>query len=128
MSDGRWAMGDGRWAIVWLNALHLCILCAAVDSYMSDCTCSGETVGELSVLTEASTREVDAVCIRDCELVQISKEAFKRIIHLFPKVMKKFSKLLAKRHQQVLWLYGCLVVWFPMWLSGCTLAADGEAG
>lgn len=67
----------------------------------------GETVGELSVLTEAPTREADAVCIRDCELVHITRASFQRIIQLFPKVMKRFSRLLAKRHQEV-----CSVVCF----------------
>jgi CRP-like cAMP-binding protein len=58
-------------------------------------------VGELSVLTEAGVRESDAVCIRDCELVCISSAAFDRITSLFPKVMRRFSQLLAKRHQEV---------------------------
>ncbi len=61
----------------------------------------GEVVGELSVLTNAATYDSDAVCVRDCEMVMVSVEAFQRIITLFPKVLKRLSDMVAKRHQEV---------------------------
>ena len=61
----------------------------------------GEVVGELTVLTNAATYDSDAVCVRDCELVMVSVEAFQRIITLFPKVLKRLSDMVAKRHQEV---------------------------
>jgi hypothetical protein len=60
-------------------------------------------VGELAVLTDAQVYDHDALCVRDCEVVNVSVEAFQRIVALFPKVLKKLSDSVAKKHMQVGW-------------------------
>eukprot|EP01138_Halocafeteria_seosinensis_P004234 gb/GECG01004330.1/.p1 GENE.gb/GECG01004330.1/~~gb/GECG01004330.1/.p1 ORF type:complete len:1590 (+),score=184.72 gb/GECG01004330.1/:1-4770(+) len=58
----------------------------------------GESIGELSVLLEREEREHTAICVRDCELVRITPEAFDRLSTLFPVVMKQFTAILAQRY------------------------------
>lgn len=58
----------------------------------------GESIGELSVLLENDEREHTAICVRDCELVRITPEAFERLCTLFPVIMRKFTAILAKRY------------------------------
>jgi CRP-like cAMP-binding protein len=83
--------------------------------------CRGDIVGELTVLTDTPTYDSDAVCVRDCELVNISVESFRRIIALFPKVLKRLSDTVSKRHMQVGWtgLSSVLLTsTFVCWLVG----------
>jgi len=57
----------------------------------------GATVGELSVLSGRATRESTAVCVRDTELVAISRAALSRILASHPGVVTRFSRALAQR-------------------------------
>ncbi|KAA0174259.1 hypothetical protein FNF27_04271 [Cafeteria roenbergensis] len=57
----------------------------------------GATVGELSVLAGHATRASTAVCVRDTELVSVSRAALTRILASHPSVMGRFARALAQR-------------------------------
>lgn len=61
----------------------------------------GEVVGELSVLTNENVRECSCVALRDCELVWLSRAAFERLVVRQPVVMQVFTRLIAKRYNDV---------------------------
>lgn len=57
----------------------------------------GATVGELAVLAGRAKRSSSALCVRDTELVAISRASLSRILATHPGVMVRFSRALAER-------------------------------
>lgn len=66
------------------------------------------------------------MCIRDCELVRVSRAAFERIAQRHPAVMRRFTEVLARRYHEV---RACaLTVWRRVCIARLTsLATPGTA-
>jgi NTE family protein/lysophospholipid hydrolase len=59
----------------------------------------GEIVGEMAMFT-GENRAASIYAVRNSELVKFSKQAFERIIKLYPKVMMHIVQIIIKRLQQ----------------------------
>lgn len=65
----------------------------------------GQCVGETALLANETCHSYTLLCVRDSELVKISKLSLAILCKLFPSVLKKLSSIMANR----LKLYGIVI-------------------
>jgi NTE family protein len=58
---------------------------------------AGETVGEMSLITQEREHSAQLVALRDTELLRVSPEGFETLISRHPKVMMNLMQILVKR-------------------------------
>jgi NTE family protein len=58
---------------------------------------AGETVGEMSLITQEREHSAQLVALRDTELLRVSPEGFEALISRHPKVMMNLMQILVKR-------------------------------
>ncbi len=74
----------------------------------------GECLGEMSFLAEEPLHRLSVVCVRDTELVKISRPAFELLQARYPQVVARFSKVLCGYSWHCLSCSVCVCVWCGM--------------